>query len=137
VAPLLDLVGLGELVHDLVRDGVGVLDLEAALDDAHLLDVEGVLVDGDELLEAVPELAGLAPVAALTGAAGVQRAVGTVDDAVHADLEARGVAEDRTLELAVDLLEERALDAAVGDVAEEHLPRELAVLHEDRVARGV
>ncbi|MNW64083.1 hypothetical protein D3C74_423300 [compost metagenome] len=47
------------------------------------------------------------------------------------------MAEDRTLELAVDLLEERALESAVGDVTEEHLPGELAVLDEDRVARGV
>ena len=47
------------------------------------------------------------------------------------------MAEDRALELAVDLLEEAALQAAVGDVAPQHLALERTVVEQDRVRRGV
>ena len=47
------------------------------------------------------------------------------------------MAEHGALVLAVDLFEEAALQAAVGDVAEEHLPRVRALLDHDRGARRV
>src|SRR5690606_25065086 len=100
---------------------------EAAVGETHLGDVEGVLAHGLELLQPVAQLAGLAPVAALADAADVDRAVGPDDRAVDAGLEARAVTEDRPLVLALDLLEERALQAAVGVVTEEHLPGERAL----------
>ncbi len=137
VAPLLEGVRVRDVRRGLLGDGLRVLDLEAALDDAHLLHVEGVFAQGRELLQSIAQLAGLAPVATLAGAADVQRAVRAVDDAVDAHLEARGVTEGSALVLAVDLLEERALHAPVGHVAEQHLPREVAFLDEHRRARRV
>src|SRR5690606_11918691 len=80
---------------------------------------------------------GLSPVAALADAADVDHAVGPDDRAVDAGLEARAVTEDRPLVLALDLLEERALQAAVGDVTEEHLPGARALGGMHRGARGV
>ena len=137
VGPLLDLVGLGDRRDRLRRQRLGVGQLEAGRGGAHLADVEGVGAVGRQLLQAVVQLAGLAPVARLADAADVERAVGTEDGPVDAGLEARGVTERRTLIDAVDLLDEAALQPAVGHVAEHHLAGEGAVLEHHRVGRRV
>ena len=70
-------------------------------------------------------------------AAGVDGAVGAQADPVDPRLESLGEAEDRALVLAVDLLQVGALEPAIGDVTEHHLPGERAALHEQRGAGGV
>src|SRR5690606_1399168 len=95
-----------------------VLDLEAALDRAHREHVERVVAVVRELLQPVRELARLAPVPGPPDAADVDRAVGADARAAHAGLEALRHAEHGALLLARDLLEVRALEAAVRDVAD-------------------
>lgn len=108
-----------------------------SLSDAHRGHVERVRAVRRELLEPVVELARLAPVAGLADAADVDRAVRPDHGAVDARLQAGGVPEGGALVRAVDLLEERPLQPAVGDVAEEHLPGERPLLEQHGVARRV
>ena len=137
VAPLLDLVLRREVLEGRGRERLGVVDLEATLDDVHRLHVEGHGLAEVELLQAVAELAVLAPVAAGAEATDDQRAVGALEHAADAGLEALGHPEERALVAAVDLLEVGALQAAVGHVTDEHLAGVRAPLDDDGGARGV
>ena len=91
----------------------------------------------DELLQAELELAVLAPVAAGAEAADDDRAVVLERHVRDAGLQALGHAEVGALVLALDLLQERALDAAVGHVGDPHLAGERAARDQHRLARRV
>jgi hypothetical protein len=82
-------------------------------------------------------LAGLSPVAAGAEAAGVDRPVGSDAELRHARFQSLGEPEQGALVLAVDLLQVGALDTAVGDVADQQLTGEDALLDQDRCAGGV
>ncbi len=83
------------------------------------------------------ELAVLAPVAAGAEAADDDRAVVLERHVRDAGLEALGHAEVGALVLALDLLQERALDPAVGHVGDPHLAGERAARDQHRLARRV
>ena len=137
VAPLLDLVLARQVGQRVSGQGLGVLDLEATLDDVHRQHVEGHVLGEVELLQAVAQLAVLAPVAAGAEATDDQLAVVALEHAADTGLEALRHPEQRALLGAVDDLEVGALEAAVGDVADEHLAGVRAAVDDDGRARGV
>lgn len=138
VPPLLDGVGaLRQLGGRFLRQGLGVGDIEPVAGGAHGLDVERGLAVRRELLQAEAEFAFLAPVPVGAEAAGVDGTVRSGADAGDAGLQALGVPEHGALVLAVHLLQVGALESAVGDVAEEHLPGERPLLQQHRCAGGV
>ncbi len=137
VPPLGDSVVRRQVPRGLLRQRPGVLQFEPARHRAHGEDVERVVTGGSQLLQAVGELARLAPVAARAEAAEIDRTVRAPRDPVDPDLESLGHAEDRALVLALHLLQVRALNTPVGDVTEQHLSGERTLLDVQRGAGGV
>ena len=137
VGPLPHLVLGGQVGDRRVRQRLGVGQVEAAVGELHLLDVERLGAVRDELLQAELELAGLAPVAAGAEAADDDRAVVLEQQVREAGLEALGHPEVRALVLTLDLLQERPLDPAVGHVGDPHLPGERTARDQHRLARRV
>src|SRR5690606_18082191 len=124
VAELRHPVAGGQVLARLLRQRLGVGQVEAGLGDLRLEDVERDGVVGAELLQPVAQLAGLTPVAAVADAAEVEVTVGADRHLVDAGLQALGHAVHGALGLALDLLEVHALQAAVGNVADGGMPRE-------------
>ena len=137
VAPLAHVVLVGQVGERRVGERLGVGQLEAAVGQLHLLDVERLGAVRDELLQAELELAGLLPVAAAAETADDDRAVVLEQDVRDAGLKALRHAEVGALVLALDLLQERPLDPAVGDIRDPHLAGERAARDQHRLARRV
>ena len=135
ITPLRDVIGLGKVLDGGVGQRLGVADLEAALDEVDRVHVERAIAHRDQLLQAEVQLAGLAPVSCFSDPADVDGTVWADDGPVDAGLESGTVPEDRALVLAFDLFERDPLQAAVGDVAEEHLTGEWSLFQRDRCTR--
>ena len=137
VAPLLDLVLAREVGERVAAESGLVYSISKPPSTTSIDSMsKGTSLGEVELLQAVAQLAVLAPVAAGAEATDDQLAVVALEHAADTGLEALRHPEQRALLGAVDVLEVGALQAAVGDVADEHLAGVRALRRRRRACSG-